>query len=223
MEQWEKREIPEETRQAAASSGAIPTYKNPGATPPPPPTLVGFEPPETTHAAEIQRIEVPLASALRPLLETAGSFSWAGVVGCNGRAAVLTSANIYSQFYSSSSPPRIGFRPGKQIVRAVTGAATWAQIILAHPLHSAASRWWIQGLGGVVFRLLASHQGELGSIPDGVAPRTLARGDRAGRCHMSVGLPADPRFPRTPPPPKFSNAAPYPPQSALKTPILRDT
>ncbi|KAJ8885946.1 hypothetical protein PR048_012152 [Dryococelus australis] len=41
------------------------------------------------------------------------------------------------------------------------------------------------GHDGVMVRLLASRLGEPGSIPGGVAPRFLARGNRAGQCRWS--------------------------------------
>ncbi|KAJ8867268.1 hypothetical protein PR048_031067 [Dryococelus australis] len=47
------------------------------------------------------------------------------------------------------------------------------------------------GHGGVVVRLLASHQGEPGSISGGVAPRIFECGYRAGRCRWTAGFLGD--------------------------------
>ncbi|KAJ8879030.1 hypothetical protein PR048_019636 [Dryococelus australis] len=67
--------------------------------------------------------------------------------------------------------------------------------------------FYARGRGGVVVRLLASHQGESESIPGGVAPRILARGNRAGRRRWSAGFSREsPVLPR----PLHSGTAPYP-------------
>ncbi|KAJ8869030.1 hypothetical protein PR048_030576 [Dryococelus australis] len=66
--------------------------------------------------------------------------------------------------------------------------------------------------------LLAFHQGGSGSIPG--HSRTLAYGNRDGRCRWPAGYLGDPTLP----PPAHSGAAPYSPQStssALKTSLFR--
>ncbi|KAJ8876045.1 hypothetical protein PR048_023953 [Dryococelus australis] len=69
--------------------------------------------------------------------------------------------------------------------------------------------------GVVVVRLLASHLGEPGSIPGGVAPGFSHVGYRAGRCHRSAGFLGDIPFP-----PLLHTRLAFPP-SALKTSMLR--
>ncbi|KAJ8875098.1 hypothetical protein PR048_022989 [Dryococelus australis] len=74
-----------------------------------------------------------------------------------------------------------------------------------------------------VVKLLASHLGETGSIPGGVAPGFLASGNRAGRCLWSADFLEDLPFP----PPLHSSTTPFSPHftliEALKTPLLRAT
>ncbi|KAJ8882791.1 hypothetical protein PR048_014605 [Dryococelus australis] len=60
-------------------------------------------------------------------------------------------------------------------------------------------------------RLLATHQGELGSIFGRAASRSSSCGNRAGRCHWSASFLGDLQFP----PPLHSGAAPYSPRFTL--------
>ncbi|KAJ8869020.1 hypothetical protein PR048_030566 [Dryococelus australis] len=72
-----------------------------------------------------------------------------------------------------------------------------------HANHSAnAAR---QSRGDVVARLLASHLGELGSNPGGIAPGLFARGSRVERRRWSAGFLGGLLFSR----PLRSNAAPH--------------
>ncbi|KAJ8888363.1 hypothetical protein PR048_007853 [Dryococelus australis] len=81
-----------------------------------------------------------------------------------------------------------------------------------------------RGRGGLADSLLASHQGEPGSIPSWITPGFFfACGNRAGRCRWSAGFLGDLPFP-PPPPPFHFGAAPcstQSPSSALKTSLLR--
>ncbi|KAJ8875410.1 hypothetical protein PR048_023305 [Dryococelus australis] len=64
---------------------------------------------------------------------------------------------------------------------------------------------YIESRGGVVVRLLASHQCESGSIPGSVTLRIFACGNHACRCHWSVSFLGDLPFPS----PLHSGSAPY--------------
>ncbi|KAJ8878304.1 hypothetical protein PR048_018881 [Dryococelus australis] len=217
-----KRNIPEKSRWPATSSGTIATCEGPVTRP-------GIEPGSPWWEAG-RLIAQPLSPQLTPalyLVDTHRCFEgplWVkrGEYGAapeckgggNGRSPRKPAATDIMWHDSHVQMRNPGANPARLFCTSVSSkvvAASQEDVFLACGIITHITEGQAGATMAKVVRLLASHQGELGSIPRPVHFPDFRKGYRAVQCCWTAGFLGDLPFPQA----LHSTAAPYSPRFTL--------